>query len=113
MRSSPGLASRRRRNPPRLLLALTLGLAAALAVIGQAKADPIYCYGPPHFSAYTGVTDASRNLISPDGSFTDPNSWDGPYTGVDPTTDHCYGKLPPQPGDTLLVPGMTQENKIQ
>jgi fibronectin-binding autotransporter adhesin len=96
----------------RFVLLSALGLVTSVIGADLAAAAPIYCYTLRGQSIYTGVTTPSGYPISPNGSFTDPNSWLGPFTGVDPNNGICYGKLPPQPGDILIVQAIADTNGI-
>ncbi|HEY3887620.1 MAG TPA: hypothetical protein VGL73_03535, partial [Caulobacteraceae bacterium] len=83
-------------------------LLATFTAVAPAKADParIYCYVPGNgIYEYKGVTNEPTEdvFISADGSFSDAETWNGAYSGVDPTDGICIGKLPPGPNDTLFV----------
>ena len=87
--------------------AATLGVIAALAAAAPARADPgrIYCFTAQNLYDYKGLTNepTEDTLISPDGSFSNGQDWNGAYSSIDTNSGVCLGKLPPGPNDNLLV----------
>ena len=93
-----------------LTMAAIVAVLSVHASTAQAQTGRVYCYNMQNVYSYTGVTTPSGTLISPNGSFTDPNSWNGAYSNVDPETGNCSGKLPPGPQDTLIVGVVADQN---
>lgn len=90
-----------------MLAAIPIGLLAGLIGAGAARADPgrIYCFVAQNVYEYKGVTNepTEDTLVSPNGSFTDGQDWDGAYSSIDPNSGVCLGKLPPGPNDNLVI----------
>ncbi len=107
-RTTEAGATRRRARYAGPSAAVILGVVGAALSAGAARADPgrIYCFVPAQFIyEYKGVTNepTESTLISPNGSFSDGQDWNGAYSSIDTDSGVCLGKLPPGPKDNLVV----------